>query len=115
MWRLWAAVGERCGTIEHSMQSMLDRVDTGFNDLRANMLDLRQIVNEQLHSQDQHIDAGKTEIDELRKIVEPMRRGWDFRVALLRSSWKLTTVIVMVAGFVGGIFAELGLPWQWWP
>jgi hypothetical protein len=113
LWRLSAVMNDRCSAIDHGLQSMLDHVDSGFDDLRANMRDLRGVVNEQLHAQDQRIAEGHAEVDKLREVIEPMRRGWDIRVALLKGSWKLTGAMIGAAAVISGLIVRFGPPWFW--
>jgi hypothetical protein len=116
LWRLSAALNDRSSILERGQQSMLEHVDAGFDDLRANMLDLRGVVNEQLHKQDEHIDAVAQSITDLAKVVAPMRARWDIKNALLKGSWKLTAAMIGATSIVTGVVAHYGLYvwlWQW--
>jgi hypothetical protein len=113
LWRLAAVMNDRCGTLERGIQSMLGHVDSGFDDLRANMRDLRGVVNDQLHEQDEHIDTLALAVETLREVVAPMRARWDVRNALLKGSWKLTTLMIGATAMISGLIVRFGPPWLW--
>jgi hypothetical protein len=113
LWLLSAAVNDRCSTLERAQSQALEHIDSGFDDLRVNMRDLRCVVNDQLHSQDEHIDVLAGAVETLRVVLAPMRARWDVRNALLKGSWKLTTAMIGAAAMISGLIVRFGPPWMW--
>jgi hypothetical protein len=114
LWLLSASVNDRCSSLERAQANALEHIDIGFDDLRSNMRDLRGVVNEQLHAQDEHIDTLAKAVETLRSLVAPMRARWDVKNALLKGSWKLTGAMIGVTGIVTGIIAHYGLYTAFW-
>jgi hypothetical protein len=114
LWLLSAALNDRISTVERGQNAMLEHVDAGFEDLRANMLDLRGVVNDQLHKQDSVIEKVAQAVADLAKVVAQMRRGFDVKNALLKGSWKLTFGLLTLVSIISGAVAHYGLYTQFW-
>jgi hypothetical protein len=108
VWDAFCAMNDRCNTLDQGQSDLLCHIDKGFESLRDDsremrneMSDLRKGVNDSLHVFDRRL--------------RPIERGWDIKTALLKGSWKLTTLMIGAAAVLASIFTHFGLPWQWGP
>lgn len=80
--------------------------DAGLGRVSACLESLRNTVNEQLHQFEKRVD-------EVEKSETARRVMWNIKVALLRGSWKLTTLMVTAVSIITGVIVRWGFPWEW--